>query len=60
MQLFENLESDGAKKSKYKKNAFKVVKMKSLAMHISYYYGRKFTKYIHGTWSLLNIIMFSA
>ncbi len=49
MQLFENLESDGAKKSKYKKNAFKVVKMKSLAMHISYYYGRKFTKYIHGT-----------
>ncbi len=45
------------------KIAFKVVQMKFLAMHITikvkfvYIYGRKFTKYINGTWSLLNILM---
>ncbi len=57
-QLFENLESEGAKKkTKYwKKIAFEVV----LAMQILpikkcilYIYGRIFTKYHHGT-SLLN------
>ncbi len=42
---------------------FKVVQMKFLAMHITYQklrfgiYGRKFTKYLHGTWSLLNILI---
>ncbi len=46
------------------KIAFKVVQMKFLAMHITnqklqfwYIYSRKFTKYLHGTWSLLNILM---
>ncbi len=48
-------------KNRNKKNAFKVVQMKFLAMHIKmkfwYIYGKKFTKYLHGTWSLLNILM---
>ncbi len=35
MQLFENLESEGAKKSKYWENTFKVVQMKFLVMHIT-------------------------
>ncbi len=36
IQLFENLESEGAKKSKYiEKIVFKVVQMKFLAMHIT-------------------------
>ncbi len=46
------------------KIAFKVVQMKSFAMHMTsqkfkfwYIYGRKFTKYLHETWSLLNILM---
>ncbi len=46
------------------KIAFKVVQMKFLAMHITqkqikfwYIYSRTFTKYIHGTWSLLNVLM---
>ncbi len=46
------------------KIAFKVVRKKFLAMHIThkknkfwYIYSRKFTKYLHGTWSLLNILM---
>ncbi len=40
--------------------------MKFLAMHITnqklswYIYSRKFTKYLHGTWSLLNILMIFA
>ncbi len=45
IQLFDNLESEGAK-------------IKFLAMHITnpkikfwYIYGKKFTKYLHGTWS---------
>ncbi len=48
IQLFENLESVWAKKI-----AFKVVQIKSLAMHIRnkklHFYGRKCTKYLHGT-----------
>ncbi len=46
-----------------KKIAFKVIQMKFLAMHITNQklsfdiYGRTFTKYNHGTWSLLNILM---
>ncbi len=47
------------------KITFKVVKMKFLAMHIInqklsfdiYIYSREFTKYLHGTWSLLNVLM---
>ncbi len=35
IQLFKYLESDGAKKTKYEKIAFKVVQMKFLAMHIA-------------------------
>ncbi len=41
----------------------KVVQMKFLAMHITNQkfsfdiYSKKCTKYIHGTWSLLNILM---
>ncbi len=34
--------------------------MKSIAMHITYQklsFDRKFTKYVHGTWFLLNILM---
>ncbi len=63
LQLFENLESE--KNLNIEKIAFKVVQMKFLAMHITnqkwsfdiYIYGRKFTKYLNGTWSLLNILM---
>ncbi len=35
IQLFEYLESEDAKKSKYWENCFKFVKMKFLAMHIT-------------------------
>ncbi len=61
IQLFENLESMGAKKNlNIEKIAFNVVQMKFLAMHITnqklVIFG-KFTKYLHGTWSLLNIVM---
>ncbi len=34
--LFENLESEGAKKINIEKIAFKVVQMKFLAMHITW------------------------
>ncbi len=34
-QLFENLESEGAKNQNIEKIAFKVVQMKFLAMHIT-------------------------
>ncbi len=64
MQLFENLESEGKTNQNIEKIAFKVVQMKLLAMHITnqklvflYIYGRKFTKYLNGTWSLLKILM---
>ncbi len=45
------------------KSTFKVVQMKYLVMCIteqklsSYIYGRKCTKYLHETWSLLDILM---
>ncbi len=35
IQLFENLESEGTKISKYRKIAFKVVQIKFLAMYIT-------------------------
>ncbi len=46
MQLFENLNIE--------KIAFKDVQMKFLVL---IYYSRKFAKYLHGIWSLLNILM---
>ncbi len=56
LRLYKNLNIE--------KIAFKVVQIKSLAVHITNHqklgfgiYGRKFTKYLHGTWSLLNILM---
>ncbi len=45
------------------KITFEVVQIKFLAMHITNQtymfeiYGRKCTKYLNGTWSLLNILM---
>ncbi len=46
------------------KTAFKDVQMKLLEMHITnqklvflYIYSRKFTKYIHGTLSLFNVLI---
>ncbi len=59
IQLFENLESEGAKNLNTEKITFKVVQIKFLAMHITfwYIYGRKLIEYLHGTWSLLNILM---
>ncbi len=47
IQLFENLESEGAKKSNTELIPFKVVQMKFLAMHFTNLYIRKFTKYRH-------------
>ncbi len=54
------MKSEGAKnKTNIDKIAFKVVQMKFLAMHITnqkwtwYIYCRKFTKYLHWTWSYL-------
>ncbi len=43
--------------------AFKVVQIKLLAMHDTnkkkfwYVYGKTFTKYLHRTWPLLNVLM---
>ncbi len=50
-QLFENLESEGAKKSKYRE---KVVQMKTLAMHIT---NQKLSFDIFMVWNLQNIFM---
>ncbi len=64
IQLFKNLESEGAENQNIEKIAFKVVQMKFLAMHIT---NQKisfniftvgiFKKSLHGTWSLLYILM---
>ena len=52
IQLFENLESDGAKKSKYCEKYFKSRAKHFINKKLSWYiYGREFTKYIHGTFS---------
>jgi len=60
-QLFENLESEGAKKTtnlNIEKIAFKVVQIKFIAMHITNQKlgyeinGRKIAKYLHGPRSL--------
>ncbi len=63
LQLFENMETEGAKNQNIEKITFKVVQMKFLLMNITnqklswYIYSRTCTKYLHGTWSFLNILM---
>ncbi len=54
IQVFENLESEGPKNLNIEKNAFKVVQMKSLAMHITNTY---FNFDIFMIENLLNIFM---
>ncbi len=55
IQLFENLESEGAKKYLlYRKISFKVVQMKFLVMHITY---QKCCFYIFTVGNVLNIFM---
>ncbi len=64
IQLFENWNLSVQNYLNIEKIAFKVVQMRFLAMHTTnqkikfwYIYGKKFTKYLNGTWSLLNIPM---
>ncbi len=55
IQLFENLESEGAKKKlNIEKIAFKVVQMKSLSMHIT---NQKLSSNIFTVVNLQNIFM---
>ncbi len=54
IQLFDNLESEGAKKLNIEKIAFKVVQMKSLAMHIT---NQKLSFDIFTVGKLQNIFM---
>ncbi len=54
IQLFENLESEGAKKSNIEKITFKVVQMKFLAMHIT---NQKLSFDIFMVGNLQNIFM---
>ncbi len=55
IKLFEHLESEGAKQFKIlRKSPLKLSKWSS--MKFLYIYGKKFTKYLHGTCSLLNIL----
>ncbi len=54
IQLFENLESEGAKYQNIKKIIFKVVQMKFLAMHIT---NQKLHFDIFMVGNLLNIFM---
>ncbi len=54
IQLFENLESEGANKSKYWENRLKTVQMKLLAMHIT---NQKLSFDIFTVENLQNIFM---
>ncbi len=54
IQLFENLESEGAKNQNIEKIAFKVVQMKFLAMHIT---NQKLSFDIFTVGNLQNIFM---
>ncbi len=56
IQLFENLESEGAKKknTNIEKISFKVVQIKFLAMHKTY---QKVSFYIFTVGNLLNVFM---
>ncbi len=63
IQLFEKLESEGAKNLNFEKIAFKVVQMKFLVMPINnlklsfYIFTVENLQYLHGTWSFLNILI---
>ncbi len=59
IQLFENLESEGAKKNRnIEKITFKIGNAYYFTkIKLWYIYGKKFTKYLHGTWSLIHILM---
>ncbi len=57
IQLFENLKSEGSKKSTYWEIAFKVVQMKFLAMHISEITNQKLSFDIFTVGNLQNIFM---
>ncbi len=54
IQLFENLESEGAKNQNIEKIAFKVVQMKFLAMHTT---NQKLSFDIFSAGNLQNIFM---
>ncbi len=54
IQLFENLESEGAKKHNIEKIVFKVVQIKFLAMHIT---NQKLSLDIFTVGNLQNIFM---
>ncbi len=54
IQLFDNLESEGAKNKYIEKIAFKVVQIMLLAMHITY---QKLSLDIFTLWNLQNIFM---
>ncbi len=54
IQLFDNLESEGAKKLNIEKIAFKVVQMKFLAMHIT---NQKFSFDVFMVGNVQNIFM---
>ncbi len=54
IQLFENLESEDAKKNNIEKIAFKVVQIKYLAKHIT---NQKLRFYIFTVGNLQNIFM---
>ncbi len=54
IQLFENLESEGAKNLNIEKITFKVVQMKFLAMHIT---NKKWSFYIFTVRNLQNNLM---
>ncbi len=54
IQLFKNLESESAKKRYMETIAFKVVQMKSLAMHIT---NQKLSFYVFMVGNIENIFM---
>ncbi len=55
IQLYDNLESEGAKNRNIEKNIFKVVKMKFLAMHIT----KKNEVLIYSQWDIYKISSWS-
>jgi len=57
IQLLVNLRFEGAKISSKVVHLLVTVLHSLTKIHDLYIYGRKFTKYLHGTWSLLNILM---
>ncbi len=54
IRLFENLQSEDAKNPNVKKISFKIVQMKSLAMHIT---NQKLSFNIFTVWHVQNIFM---